>query len=248
MAQFKETATLQAQRGFTLIELSIVLVIIGLIVGGVLSGQDLIKAAEVRATIKQVESFNLAANTFRVKYNAIPGDYSTTLAGAAAGSTGNGDGVLLSSVPNILVLTGELSWFWNHLSAAAMIDGGYDGSIVGGAAVLGSTIPTSKLGRASGWHVFSVAGVNYFQLGAKTQANTTIITGAATTANEAFLIDTKMDDGKPNGGVVVAKNGATLAAVDTTGALLCVSAPGTVGVYNIALSPALCQLRIKASF
>ncbi len=56
-----------SQLGFTLIELSIVLVIIGLIVGGVLVGQDLIKAAETRATVGQVEKYNAAVNTFRTK-------------------------------------------------------------------------------------------------------------------------------------------------------------------------------------
>src|SRR5665213_3308988 len=59
---------------FTLIELSIVLVIIGLIVGGILVGQDLIKAAEVRAQISQIEKYSSAVNTFRAKFAAIPGD------------------------------------------------------------------------------------------------------------------------------------------------------------------------------
>ena len=70
------------QQGFTLIELSIVLVIIGLIVGGILVGQDLIKAAEIRATVAQVEKYNAAVNTFRTKFNAIPGDISATQATA----------------------------------------------------------------------------------------------------------------------------------------------------------------------
>src|ERR1700691_4838931 len=63
-----------SQSGFTLIELSIVLVIIGLVVGGVLVGQDLIRAAEVRATISQIEKYNTAARTFYGKYGYLPGD------------------------------------------------------------------------------------------------------------------------------------------------------------------------------
>src|SRR5471030_1667850 len=89
----------KSERGFTLIELSIVLVIIGLIVGGVLVGQDLIRAAEVRATIAQIEKYNTAVNTFRGKYNALPGDMNASTATAfgfspraTAGTAGLGDG------------------------------------------------------------------------------------------------------------------------------------------------------------
>ena len=53
------------EEGFTLLELSIVLVIIGLIVGGVLVGQDMIKGAQIRATVAQLEKYNTAVNTFR---------------------------------------------------------------------------------------------------------------------------------------------------------------------------------------
>jgi prepilin-type N-terminal cleavage/methylation domain-containing protein len=68
------------RRGFTLIELSIVLVIIGLLVGGVLVGQDLIRSAAVRATVRQIEKYNQSVNAFRGKYNAIPGDMNAATA------------------------------------------------------------------------------------------------------------------------------------------------------------------------
>ncbi|MGD0462093.1 MAG: prepilin-type N-terminal cleavage/methylation domain-containing protein [Tepidisphaeraceae bacterium] len=126
--------------GFTLIEMSIVLVVIGLIVGGVLVGQDLIRAAYVRATISQVEKFNTAVNTFYGKYQALPGDmnYATALnygfatidyngsarGGAGAGS-GNGDGLIdgygigTETPPNNLTqLEGETSMFWSDLTYA----------------------------------------------------------------------------------------------------------------------------------
>src|ERR1700679_178462 len=100
MGTTKQYQSGKSEQGFTLIELSIVLVIIGLIVGGVLVGQDLIRAAGVRATISQVEKFNTAVNTFRGKYGYLPGDIpqaSVTQFGFAvspvrAGSRGQGDG------------------------------------------------------------------------------------------------------------------------------------------------------------
>lgn len=81
--------------------MSIVLVIIGLIVGGVLVGQDLIRAAGVRATISQIEKYNTAVNTFRGKYGALPGDLNASVAtqfgfaarGPFAGE-GDGNGVI----------------------------------------------------------------------------------------------------------------------------------------------------------
>lgn len=89
-----------AKNGFTLIELSIVLVTIGLLVGGVLVGQDLIKGAEVRAQITQIEKFNTAANTFYGKYGYLPGDMTQSAAAefgflnpsTRAGTQGRGDG------------------------------------------------------------------------------------------------------------------------------------------------------------
>src|ERR1700685_2558728 len=91
--------------GFTLIEMSIVLVVIGLVVGGVLVGQDLIRAAYVRAQITQIEKFNTAVNTFYGKYQALPGDMNATTALANGfatrggwGGAGDGNGIIQGAV------------------------------------------------------------------------------------------------------------------------------------------------------
>lgn len=60
--------------GFTLVELSIVLVIIGLLIGGILVGEDLIQASKIRAQISQIESIRTGALTFKLKFGALPGD------------------------------------------------------------------------------------------------------------------------------------------------------------------------------
>ena len=90
-----------SQAGFTLIELSIVLVIIGLIVGGILTGQSLIHTAELKNQMKQMSDYQVAFNTFQVKYNCIPGDcanatqfFGTTDSFGNTINNGNGNGLI----------------------------------------------------------------------------------------------------------------------------------------------------------
>ena len=120
--------------GFTLFELSMVLIIIGFISGGILVGRDLIRAAENRKLITQMDQYKLAATTFRNKYNALPGDVESSKAAslgftARAGGVGHGDGNgiiddcngdnLISINPS---LGCELVLFWSDLSKAQMIE------------------------------------------------------------------------------------------------------------------------------
>jgi len=154
--------------GFTLIELSIVLVIIGLIVGGVLTGQNLIRAAELRATLSQLEKYNTATRTFQGKYGALPGDILSSQAcmfgfycvtGASANTTGYGDGNGVIQGYNAAPYLdggnyeGEVAMFFLHLSQAGLIDGFYgvgadvsvSGATVSGGSLAGLpklTVPT----------------------------------------------------------------------------------------------------------
>ena len=80
-------------RGFTLIEIAIVLVIIGLLLGGVLKGQELITSARVRNLISQQDGIKAAFFGFQDRFRALPGDYAaatTNIAGVSDNGNGNG--------------------------------------------------------------------------------------------------------------------------------------------------------------
>jgi prepilin-type N-terminal cleavage/methylation domain-containing protein len=133
--------------GFTLMEMTIVLTIIGLIAGALLVAQDLIEAAELRSIIKNVEVYRTAVNAFYSKYNCLPGDCpnATTFFGTnpncpTAGSpgnyptspgsqtcNGNGDGYVGDANGSTYPLGAERFLFWQHLAMAGMIPGEYVG-------------------------------------------------------------------------------------------------------------------------
>jgi prepilin-type N-terminal cleavage/methylation domain-containing protein len=143
--------SLPRNHGFTLVELSIVLMIIGLLVSGILVGKDMIRAAELRAITSEKDQIQTAVYLFRNKYLGIPGDLtnatafwgvmptgtcSTTTASGASGGTGtqtcngNGDNKVTGSIDD----PGgnyEMVLFWQHLSNAGLIEGKYTGVFTG---------------------------------------------------------------------------------------------------------------------
>jgi prepilin-type N-terminal cleavage/methylation domain-containing protein len=172
-------------RGFSLVELSIVLVILGLLTGGILTGQNLIRAAELRSVVTQLRQFQTATMTFRDKYFALPGDianatqfwgYSngvtscTNNTGAANATNGvcdgNGNGhIRLSN--NGANAASEAHQFWRHLAASGMVEGTYTG-IAGSAGhshcVSGQNCPAARLTN-------SMWGVRYLPAAASTSTH-----------------------------------------------------------------------------
>jgi prepilin-type N-terminal cleavage/methylation domain-containing protein len=257
----------KAEQGFTLVELAIVLVIIGLIIGGVLVGQDMIKSAEIRATIGQWEQYNSAVNTFRDKYRYIPGDINgtrsvefglTTRTGAAGKGDGNGLLQACAATAAAGLLAGcETTMFWRDLNEVSLMDGYYraatDALTAWSTVQVPTVFPETKLGRGNYWTVFSAEGKNWYEI-----ANITAIDAAgaytmtsALSPFEAYNIDRKTDDNRPLYGGVRAMNSATIintiAVAAAAAAGVCVE--NTNSTYNqgteaYANTPS-CQLRMR---
>ena len=211
------------QSAFTLVELSIVLVILGLLVGGVLTGQSLIRAAELRSVTVEYNGYVTALGAFKDKYMALPGDMpnatdywgaatcdSTTANVGTATCNGDGDGSLEN----------QPEWwnFWQQLANAQLIEGnfsGIPGTQGGEQAIIGVNAPRSKFPHA-GWTAIqsesysdingigrpfpSTQGQNLFSFGSATDEQITV--GGILKPEEAYNIDVKIDDGKPNIGKV----------------------------------------------
>ncbi len=216
--------------GFTLIELSIVLVIIGLVVGGVLVGQDLIKSAQTRAQVSQFEKLNTAATTFRLKYNALPGDiqpadaaslgFFSMATNAAYAELGHGN--IIDDIGNGTIgeqerhyYQGETAMFFRHLSEAELIEGSYGQSLDSLTANISTAtapasdgLPEAKIGDGNFISMLLDNGVSYYavsqilsvRIGGGYHYRTTIARGM--NAADAYNIDLKIDDGVATTGSV----------------------------------------------
>lgn len=141
-------------KAFTLVELAIVMTIIGLLIGGILKGQELLENARVTSTIAQIKSFQAAVNTFQDVYDlAVPGDMRNALSRipncTVASACANGNGNNEIGIKDVFhgnadaTLAGESTQFWKHLALANLISGvNATATTIG----FGSTHPAAKTG------------------------------------------------------------------------------------------------------
>lgn len=223
-------------KGFTLVELSIVIVIIGLIVAGVVGGQTLVKQAKLRSIVTDINSYKVAVNTFRLEYNALPGDFDNANAyWGASGVDGNG---------NKRVNSSEQVEFWRHLSLAGLVKGNY----TGGGVSPGVSVPTGPLSSSIyrfTSHVVPMYGTtgNFFSFvshpcGALNQCGVLV-------PKEAHAIDSKSDDGLADSGLIY----ATTRLGESASATTCTDGHWNAGgsqdlnaAYNLDVTDANCRI------
>jgi prepilin-type N-terminal cleavage/methylation domain-containing protein len=240
--------------GFTLVELSIVLILIGLLLGGILVGQDLIRSAELRKDMRQIEEMNAFVLAFRNKYECLPGDCKHASSFFDGVGNGNGDGMIpggmsytgenetFELLPQHLALAGfaSLSYWtapdpnpWGYIPMSTKSDHAvYIGCRVGSGS--GNDCHYVRAGFKALWN-FGAGweGIN---------SNTPLYTPA-----EAYFIDNKLDDGMPLAGRI---NSGFLGSWDDSASYEQSIGSGAAGsgscVSDAARNPYLLSEKIKA--
>jgi prepilin-type N-terminal cleavage/methylation domain-containing protein len=236
---------LYRQQGFTLAELSIVLIIIGFIIAGAAASQSLIKQAQLRSIISEVDTFRTAINDFKMRYNALPGDitnasdfWGTNCAATLSDCNGNGDGQVTFGLVdgNFGNNTNHNESYraWQHLTLSGILPGSYSGfsTIDALQPDLGVNIPRSKYPGA-GYKITSFGSTYGTRIDFREYATdpTQSVPGGILTPAEAYALDLKMDDG-------LARAGAVWGHVGTN----CYSLVSGVNQYNLSLDSLNCKM------
>jgi len=234
-----EHQDMKKQSGFTLVEIAIVLVIIGLLLGGVLKGQELINSAKVKNFAQDFRNIPLFIYGYQDKFKALPGDDAaaqahlgaTAQAGPAAG-LGNGviDGDWFSS--DVSANAPESVVFWQHVRLS---------NLASGPTTLGdpSYFPTNADGGRIGIESGSAVPANQYVAGL---TGTYIVCSRGILGKFALQLDTTMDDGNPFTGSMRAvpgvpttrQNAAHCAVAGTPAA--CTTAVDPAAAYTVCMS------------
>ncbi len=253
-------------------EMSVVIVIIGLVIGGIFLGRSLIRKSELNSITVELEKFKSAVNTFSDKYSALPGDmknaasYWGTMTDCMVAENsirtcnGDGDGLIETGVAATSTYGYENFQFWKHLANAGLISGNYTGVQDGAVnyyAVSSSNAPSGKLDgslwnianfysiSSSAWYGFDGVYDHTLEYGRYNKDQRP--TYGIITPKEAFEIDTKFDDGKPGTGNIRALTRVSTAtnyicAVKSDGITMASTSDVDTAIYYMGTAGNQCSL------
>lgn len=211
--------SIHGEKGFTLVELAVVMIIVGLLIGGILKGQEMIANAQITATVAQVKGIDAATSTFRDQYDSFPGDManaSTRLPNCTANpcNNGNGNARLDVAVGAIAAIANESGYYFNHMRTTDLLTG-FDGSAT---AAFGQAFPIAEAG--GGYmigYVSTAVAPTGFTAAEFRPGHYLVLTGQVAavangtgilTPSQAARIDRKIDDGRSNAGSVLSETTA----------------------------------------
>lgn len=256
--------------GFTLVELSIVLVIIGLLIGGLLVAQSMISTARVQKTVRNIQQFDSGLNNFKTTYKGLPGDsaiFGCTVGGGPQTNACN-NGIIEDRWGNLLAtpsmtgdFNGEAANFWPSLQAAGFTSNEFNlvYDAVASAGSFSIKLPSQQspqlpIGRNTGivpqydtYHFATASNGGHFWLTGDFSANdhSSIYFSAplplrSISAADAAALDAKMDNGSAGDAV-----GQNIASEDVFDYAPNSNNCSTAGQYNVNNSNAGCQLSIR---
>ncbi|MEZ5691639.1 MAG: type II secretion system protein [Rickettsiales bacterium] len=244
------------KHGFTLLEMSVAIIIVGFIIAGIVIGGSIIRNSQIKSAISEFTFYKQTINNFRDKYNALPGDFAAASTVWSGFTNGDGNGLITTNITDTRI--DEQFLAWQQLRAADMIKGNYTGVAGSGGSrdrIVDENIPKSELDDA-GWGLISVTltdiagGYTAIPYTAPDQAPNHVlwlggnsISGTADSqtpvlsTSEAFSIDEKIDNGLPGSGKVIAQanGGSGTCSVDADN-------------YDTASESKLCSLVFKTGF
>jgi prepilin-type N-terminal cleavage/methylation domain-containing protein len=193
--------------GFSLVEMAISVIIIGILITGIATGLDILVASKTTGVIADLQNYKRAYDEFKLKYNVLPGDMPDAIEILGAAQQGDGDSQIESgSEENVMA--------WQHLALAGLIDGNYSGN---------PTIPVEAgVDFPAGPHENTVYDMTYFSIASTIMMlgghNAIVYAGPNTTdaiplnraliPREAYDIDYRIDDGNSINGIIGASGGA----------------------------------------
>jgi prepilin-type N-terminal cleavage/methylation domain-containing protein len=209
------------QSGFTLVEIAIVLVIIGLLLGGILKGQELINSAKAKSFAQDFRTIQTALYGFQDRYKALPGDFSgTRLTNSIAGATATGT----AATENNGVINGawdsttngdESCLVWQHLRLAGFLAGPTTVDCTAGSDYVQKNADSGRVGISSTMQITGMTG-------------SFNICSSGISGKLAKQLDTQLDDGTTNTGsvrvaLITAPTAALAAVADADATIVCLA-------------------------